>query len=119
MELFRRAVLRVMEIGDLALLADALVCRARAVGGLEDPERGFRMVLPLLDKPEHRVLYLEYLLAEHRWHRAKENTREAERALREAQMVFNSVTARQSRVEQAAMRVHPWMQEIKRAGSPS
>ena len=115
MDLYRRAVVRLMEIGDVGLLADVLVSRARSVGGLEDPERGFKQVATLLDKAEYRVLYLEYVLAEQRWHRAHENAPAAERALREAQTVFNAIAARQSRVEQAAMRVHPWMQEIKRS----
>ena len=114
MDLYRKAVVRLVEIGDLATLSDVIISRSRCVGGLEDPEKGFKLVSQLLDRPQFRALYLEYLLSEQRWHAAKENPEGAKRALQEAQTVLNSIAARQSLVEQAAMRVHPWMQEIKR-----
>jgi tetratricopeptide (TPR) repeat protein len=115
MELFRRSIVRLMEVGDVVSLVDVVIARARAVGGLEEPAKSFKPVAGLLDRPEFRVLYLESCLAELRWARAKDDASGVARALAESQSVFNGMAARQARVEQAALRVHPWMRELRRA----
>lgn len=114
-QLFRRAYQSLRDTGHLEAFSDVVVARARALAGAEDPTRCFAPVQELLDRSGFRVLYLEHLLAEYRWHRHRDNDPLSRQSLREAQAVLGRLAARQHRIEQAAMRVHPWTKEIKRA----
>jgi hypothetical protein len=79
------------------------------------PEQLFAPVAALLDNPAFRVLYLEFALAELRWAGARQDRAAADRNLREVQSVLHGIAARQAKTEAAALRVHPWTREVRRA----
>ncbi len=113
--MFRKAYADLKGTGALEAFADVVVARARALAGAEDPKRCFGPVEELLDRSGFRILYLEHLLAEYRWHTSQGNEPLAQQSLRESAAVLGRIASTQNRIEQAAMRVHPWMKEIKRA----
>ena len=114
-QLLRHSYKALRDTGHLEAFSDVVVARGRALAGAEDPARCFGPVQELLDRSGFRILYLEHLLAEFRWHRHQDKELLSQQSLREAQAVLGRLAARQHRIEQAAMRVHPWTKEIKRA----
>ncbi|MCB9663678.1 MAG: protein kinase [Alphaproteobacteria bacterium] len=111
-QLYQKALMGLMSTGNLTAVADAIVSRARVVGATDDPTKAFRLVRRLLSKGEMQPLYIEHLLAEVRWYLHQGDDTLVRQALREAQASVNRIAARQSQIEQAALRVHPWAHEV-------
>lgn len=110
--LYQKALLGLMGTSNLGALADAIVSRARAVGDTEDPTKAFRLVRKLLERTGHVPLQIEHLLAETRWFRAQGDEHLVKQSLREAQTAMNRLASWQTDIEQATLRVHPWMHEV-------
>jgi Cdc6-like AAA superfamily ATPase len=106
-------MLSLMGMGDLCALSDACVVRARALMGREESSKGFRFVSDISKDEALRPLRLEVTLAEFRWSRRHGSKHEAESRLRAAASVIHRIATSQSPMERAALRVHPWMQEIR------
>ena len=113
--LYQKGMLGLMSTGDLCSLADAIVSRARVVGATEDPTKAFRLVRRLLARQTYQPLYIEHLLAETRWFEAQGEEALVKQSVREVHQVMNRLAAKQTRIEQATLRVHPWAHELNRA----
>lgn len=113
--LFQASFLALAAAGDQCALADAVTGWARAVGATEDPTRPFRLIKRLNEEPTWLPLRLELCLAEYRWHREQRRRDAAHQSLREAAALLNRIATGLSEIDRAAMRVHPWTQEIRRA----
>ncbi len=114
-KLFQASFLALAAAGDQCALADAATGWARAVGATEDPTRPFRLIKRLDDEPTWLPLRLELCLAEFRWHREQRRRESAHQNLREAAALLNRIATGLTEIDRAAMRVHPWTQEIRRA----
>ncbi len=113
--LYQKALLGLMSTGDALSLSDAVVARARALGSSEDPTKAFKLVRRLLSRSALQPLYVESLMSELRWHTAHNEATLARQSLREVQSALNRMASKQSLIEQATLRVHPWAHEMLRA----
>jgi hypothetical protein len=117
LDLYRDAMVGLSEAGDQRALMDVAVSRARALGGREDPSRGFYLIRELLEREDLVPLQVENLLAQYRWSRVQGQGEEASRFLADAREALRTLASRQHPIEQAAMRVHPWTREVQWAES--
>jgi tetratricopeptide (TPR) repeat protein len=114
LDLYKAALVSLSEVGDKRALIEVLISRARAFGGREDPARGFYLVRDLIDASTFRPLQVEVLLARHRFHQRQGPPEEAVKQLELATEAIRALAADQHPIEQAAMRVHPWIREVQR-----
>lgn len=113
-ELYKRSMITLMSAGDLFALSDAVISRARAIGGQEDPTKAF-LLLRKLDDAALLPLQVEKRLARARWLTATEGRLSSRLAWHASEEAITRVADRQESIERAALRVHPWTHEVHAA----
>ena len=111
---FQKALITLMGSGHKLALAEACVAKGRATPDADDPTKAFRLVSKLLGDKEFRVLRIEHRLAELRFARSQDDAALSRLRARDAAIELNELAAELDRIEQAALRVHPWTREVKR-----
>ena len=112
--MFQSAILGLMGSGDRAVLADACISRARAIGGEVDPAQIFAPVERWMGESHDTLASLERLLARGRWHRRQGDRALSRYLFREAAIVLNRIAAGLNDTDRAALRVHSWSRRIRR-----
>lgn len=115
--LYQQALLGLMPTGDQCALADAVVSRARSMGALDRPEKGFRLLLPLLRSGAFRTVEIERILAELRYAVAHDERGEVTERVRQAQAMVTRLAMKQDDLVQGAFRVHPWTRFVQRVAA--
>ncbi len=108
---FTEAMMDLTRVGHLMAQADVVTGRARSLATLEEPDKSFQLVQPLLDHKDNAVLQLERQIAEVRWLEAQSQASDA--TLEEARGMYSRLRDRQMQMERAALRVHPWRRQLR------
>ena len=110
---FQGAYLGLLGTTDVSALAEACVHRARVQAEEVDAQELFRPVMDKLESEPMRVVLLEAQLASARRGFAVGDVAGAQRSLEHAMVTLNGIAKQLGGTDQAALRVHPWAQQIR------
>lgn len=115
-ELYSGGLMNLLKLGHYDALVEAIMSRCRVLGPQDDPRKILRLAGPLITNERYLVLQMSRQLAMHRWMAGKSAV-DAPKTLRKAEKIFVMISSSQGEIERAALRVHPWVRQLRTAAS--